>query len=306
MDNHLKSNLTIILLLSYLFVTGCSGMRGGAAPDVAILVTENKSEDNYVENINSQHSPDVQSPTLKEIEALNPIVPQEYSGNEIIAGKRKTELEEIMIPIKILKRDQIDKRLSIHEYQNAVVTIHTTAGHGSGFIITENGYVITNQHVVGRAKFVNVKLFTGREVTGEVIRKDTIGDVALIKLEKDLYPYVLLGNSSLLDIGEEVYAIGALLEEELSQTVTNGIVNSFTMEKGVRYIQSDVTVHGGNSGGPLVSLQNGVVGICVAGRSFLDSNRGRELNQFIPIEDAITMLNINDEEIIIQNIDEII
>jgi len=305
MNNHLKPDLTIILLLTYLSVTGCSAILGGTASGVAIHGAEIKSENNYVANINSKHSPDVQSPTLKEIEALNPIVPQENPGNEISAGKRKTELEEIMIPIKILKRDEIDKRLSINDYQNAVVTIHTTAGHGSGFIITEDGYVITNQHVVGGAKFANVKLVTGREVTGEVIRKDKLGNVALIKLEKDLYPYVLLGNSSLLDIGEAVYAIGAPLEE-LSQTVTNGIVSSFRMEKGVRYIQSDVTVHGGNSGGPLVSLQNGVVGICVAGHSFLDSNRGRELNQFIPIEDALTMLNINDEEITIQNIDEII
>ena len=305
LNNHLKPNLTIILLLTYLFLTGCSAIHGGAASGEAILIVEKKPEDNYTANINFKHSTDLQSPTITEIEALDPIVRQENLDNEISTSKRKTELEEIMIPIKMLKRDQLDKKSSINDYQNAVVTILTKAGHGSGFIITEDGYMLTNQHVVGGERFVNIKFVTGREVRGEVIRTDKIGDVALIKLEEDLYPYVLLGNSLLLDIDDEVYVIGAPLEK-LSQTVTKGIVNSFRMEKGLRYIQSDVTVHRGHSGGPLVSLQNGVVGICVNGRNFPDGNIAVGLNQFIPIEDAITMLNINNKEITIQNIEEII
>jgi S1-C subfamily serine protease len=66
-----------------------------------------------------------------------------------------------------------------------------------------------------------------------------------------------------------------------------------------------VTAHRGNCGGPLVSLQHGVVGICVSGQSYLDMNTGVALSQFIPIEDAITILHINDEEITIQNIEKI-
>ena len=308
MNYYLKQNPAIILLISCLFVAGCSAIHGGAALEVAIHDGGEKSEDNYDVNMNSEYSTDLRSPAIKEkeIEAFNPIVPQENPRDEISASKKKNELEEIMIPIKILNRDKIDKSLSINDYKKAVVTILTTAGHGSGFIVTEDGYVLTNQHVVGEERFVNVKLVTGREVSGEVVRIDKIGDVALIKLEEDLYPYVLLGNSSFLDIGEEVYAVGTPLEEEFSQTVTKGIVNSFRMEKGFRYIQSDVTVRGGDSGGPLVSLHNGVVGICVVGHGFLDSTIGRGLNQFIPIEDAITMLNINDKKIAIQNIEELI
>jgi S1-C subfamily serine protease len=306
MNNHLKANLTFILLLLHLFITGCSSTRGGAASGEAILIVEKKSEDNYAGSINSKHSTDLQSPTIQEIEVLDPIVRRENLGSDISTSKKNNELKEIIIPIKMLQRDQIDKSLSIDDYQNAVVTIVTKAGHGSGFIITEDGYVLTNQHVVGGERFVNINLVAGREVKGEVIRTDRIGNVALIKLEEDLYPYVLLGNSSLLNIDDEVYAIGAPLEEEFSHTVTKGIVSSFRMEKGLRFIQSDVTVHGGNKGGPLVSLQNGVVGICVSGHSFLDSNIAAGLNEFIPIEDAITMLNINNEEITIQNIEEII
>lgn len=300
MIKHLKSNLTIILfisLISCLFVTGCSSTPGGTPPGAAILEVENNPEDNHIVGISSEYTADLQSPAMEESESLNPV------DNEISTRKRIPELEEIVIPIKMLKKDQNDKRLSISGCQNAVVTILTESGHGSGFIITEDGYILTNQHVVGTARFVNAKLVTGREVRGEVIRTDIIGDVALIKLEEDIYPYMLLGNSSLLAIGDEVYAIESPLEEESSQTVTRGIVSNFRMERGLRYIQSDVTVHEGNSGGPLVSLQNGVVGIYASGHRFPDRYGGAGLNQFIPIEDAITMLNIDNEEIAIQNIE---
>jgi S1-C subfamily serine protease len=306
MIKHLKSNLTIILfisLISCLFVTGCSSIPRGAPPGAAILEVENNPEDNHIADISSEHSADLKSPAVKETEAPHTVASQENLGNGISTNMSTTERGEIVIPIKTLKRDQINESLNINDYRKAVVTILTESGHGSGFIITENGYVLTNQHVVGISRFVNAKLVTGREVRGEVIRTDTIGDVALIKLEKGIYPYVLLGNSSLLAIGDEVYAIGAPLEEESSQTVTRGIVSSFRMERGLRYIQSDVTVHEGNSGGPLVSLQYGVVGVYASGHRFSDRNGGTGLNQFIPVEDAITMLNIDNEVIAIQNIE---
>jgi S1-C subfamily serine protease len=303
MKNHLRQNLTILLSLSYLFFSGCSTVPDRTGPGSAIHDAGEESEDHHGADISIEHPADVQFPTVEEKEALHSVVPLENLGNGISTNKSTTERGEIVIPIKTLKRDQIGESLNINDYRKAVVTILTQSGHGSGFIITENGYVLTNQHVVGTARFVNAKLVAGREVKGEVIRTDTIGDVALIKLEKDIYPYVLLGNSSLLAIGDEVYAIESPLEEKLSQTVTRGIVSSFRMERGLRYIQSDATVHEGNSGGPLVSLQYGVVGIYASGHRFPDRNEGTGLNQFIPVEDAITMLNIDNEVIAIQNIE---
>jgi S1-C subfamily serine protease len=303
MKNHLRQNLIILLSLSYLFFSGCSTVPDRTGPGNAIHDAGEESKNHHGADVSIEHPADVQFPTVEEKEALHSVVPLENLGNGILASVKATELEELVIPIKTLKRDQINESLNINDCRKAVVTILTRSGHGSGFIITENGYVLTNQHVVGTARFVNAKLVTGREVRGEVIRTDTIGDVALIKLEKDIYPYVLLGNSSLLAIGDEVYAIESPFQEESSQTITRGIVSSFIMERGLRYIQSDVTVHEGNSGGPLVSLQNGVVGIYASGHRFPDRNGGTGLNQFIPVEDAITMLNIDNEVIAIQNIE---
>ncbi len=174
--------------------------------------------------------------------------------------------------------------------RSAVVTIFAGDRYGSGFIISKDGYLLTNEHVVGDATFVQVKFVTGREVAGEVIRVNKVRDVALVKLEKDVYPYLPLGDSSGVDIGSEVYAIGTPLLKDLSQTVTKGIVSSFRITDDIRYIQSDVNIHPGNSGGPLVSAQNGVVGVCVSGFGFGPITLG--LNYFIPIEEAIETLRI--------------
>ena len=114
--------------------------------------------------------------------------------------------------------------------------------------------------------------------------------MALVKLEKDIYPYLPLGDSSKTIIGEEVYAIGTPLFEDLSQTVTKGIISSFRVIEDIRYVQSDVAISPGNSGGPLVSLENGVVGICVSGTSLGAITVG--LNYFIPIEEATKALGI--------------
>ena len=146
---------------------------------------------------------------------------------------------------------------------------------------------MTNAHVVGGAKFVQVQFVTGGEITGEVIRKNKARDVALVKLETDIYPYLVLGDSSSVNIGDEVYAVGTPLDEKHHQSVSKGIISSFRVEDDIRYIQSDVSINPGNSGGPLVSLSDGVVGIAVLG--YL----GRAgVNYFIPIEEAIKELRI--------------
>jgi len=303
MNSQLQLSLKIILLLSYLFVTGCSTAPSRAVPVMPILQVEKETADSDALNVNSGKQTDIQVPA-NETDTLTASVPRQNPGGTSLKSKITSEPEEIMIPFKIVERNQIGGRLSINDYQEAVVTIIASAGHGTGFIISEDGYVLTNQHITDSANMVNVKLRSGREVRGEVIRTNTIGDVALIKLEKDLYPSVSLGNSLLLAIGEEVHAIGTPSEEESSQTVTKGVVGSFRMENGLRFIQSNVRVHKANSGGPLVSLQNGVVGICTTGQSFPSSTAEAGLNQFIPIEDAITMLHINNDKIAIQNIAE--
>ncbi len=171
----------------------------------------------------------------------------------------------------------------------AAVTILTATGHGSGFIVSPDGYVLTNQHVVKEAHKVRVRLATEREVIGEVLRTDSIRDVALIKLPEVNLPAISI-RSSVPAVGEEVFAIGAPLSDKLDITVTRGIVSANRTDNGLKFIQSDVSIHLGSSGGPLVDKSGAVVGLCdlTIQTNGVDDN----LNFFIPINEAISRLKI--------------
>lgn len=142
-------------------------------------------------------------------------------------------------------------------------------GIGSGFIINEDGYILTNYHVIGGAKEVTVTLSDGQEVTATVVNYDANQDVAMIKLNGDVKVpgVVTLGNSDALQPGEEVLAIGTPLSKELSYTLTNGIVSALNRnveaENGValNLIQTNADINPGNSGGPLINTKGEVVGI---------------------------------------------
>jgi len=137
-------------------------------------------------------------------------------------------------------------------------------GRGSGFIISRDGHILTNNHVVDEASSVQVKLSDGREFTAKVIGKDPKTDLALIKIDGggDL-PVLPLGDSAALQVGEPVMAIGNPFG--LDQTVTTGIVSATGRLIGSGpyddFIQTDASVNPGNSGGPLINARGEAVGI---------------------------------------------
>lgn len=147
----------------------------------------------------------------------------------------------------------------------------TQQGLGSGAFISRDGYVVTNNHVVEDADELRVVLFDGRELDAEVVGTDPFSDLAVLKVEGDDFPAVPFGDSDELRVGQWVLAFGSPLSEELSNTVTSGIVSSIGRYSGGRdpmgrptisnYIQSDAAVNPGNSGGPLVNLRGEIVGI---------------------------------------------
>ena len=134
---------------------------------------------------------------------------------------------------------------------------------GSGFIISADGYVLTNAHVVDDADEVLVKLTDKREFKAKVIGSDRRTDVALIKIEASGLPVVKLGDPERLKVGEWVVAIGSPFG--FDSTVTAGIVSakgrSLPQENFVPFIQTDVAINPGNSGGPLFNMRGEVVGI---------------------------------------------
>jgi len=138
---------------------------------------------------------------------------------------------------------------------------------GSGFIISDQGYILTNNHVVAGATEIKVKLADGREFKGEIKGLDEKLDLALIKIEaKDHLPVAALGDSDAIQVGEWVMAIGNPFG--LAQTVTAGIVSAKGRVIGSGpyddFIQTDASINPGNSGGPLFNVRGEVVGINTA------------------------------------------
>jgi hypothetical protein len=175
------------------------------------------------------------------------------------------------------------------DVQAGTVTILLADGHGSGFFISRDGFLLTNAHVVGDAKFVRVQLASGRAISGEVIAVNRGRDVALVKVAETGFVSLPIATIE-RPVGSEVYAIGAPLERQLATTVTRGIISAYRVRDGLRMIQGDVTVQHGNSGGPLVDASGNVVGITVSGRMNNDHSVG--LNFFIPIADALKGVGI--------------
>lgn len=136
-------------------------------------------------------------------------------------------------------------------------------GTGSGFIISADGLILTNHHVVDGADEIKVRLTDNREFTGKVLGSDAKTDIAVVKIDAKDLPYLTMGNSDELKVGEWVAAIGSPFG--LDNTVTSGIVSAksrkLPSDQYVPFIQTDVAVNPGNSGGPLFNMKGEVVGI---------------------------------------------
>ena len=168
---------------------------------------------------------------------------------------------------------------------------YKTQSLGSGFIISSDGYILTNAHVVDGADEVIVKLFDRREFKAKIIGSDRRTDVALVKIETTGLPKVTVGDPAKLKVGEWVAAIGSPFG--LENTMTAGIVSAkgraLPQENYVPFIQTDVAINPGNSGGPLFNLSGEVVGI----NSQIYSRTGGSvgLSFSIPIDVAIDISN---------------
>lgn len=134
-------------------------------------------------------------------------------------------------------------------------------GVGSGFIISDDGFVLTNAHVVEGADEVLVMLTDRRELKAKVLGTDKRSDVALLKVEATRLPSLVVGDSGKIRVGEWVIAIGSPFN--LDSTVTAGIISAKARDTGeyLPLIQSDVAVNPGNSGGPLINMRGEVIGI---------------------------------------------
>jgi serine protease Do len=190
------------------------------------------------------------------------------------------------------------------------------SGYGSGVIISADGYIITNNHVIENAESVDVTLNDNRTFTAQVIGRDPSSDIALLKIKAENLPYIKYGDSELLKLGEWVLAVGNPFN--LTSTVTAGIVSakgrSFTLpDRTYRiesFIQTDAALNMGNSGGALVNTKGLLVGItsaiispngAYAGNSFaipvsIVKKVVDDLKEFGEVQRALIGVNIKDVE----------
>ncbi|MGH4051826.1 MAG: S1C family serine protease [Clostridium sp.] len=239
-------------IVSYIIVGVICSTLGGAG---SAIVTMNMMKDSSAEVTTQQ--PSVKAPST--------------TSTKLVTS---TSTENLTVP-------EIVKKVS-----SSVVAISTNSssvssningqsrgqeGVGTGMIFSEDGYILTNYHVVSGAQSIKVMLSDGKEVTAKVVNYDAQADVAVIKLvDGTKVPGVaIFGDSDALEVGESVVAIGNPLGKELLGSVTTGIVSAVNRQvsienKDLKFIQTDAAINPGNSGGPLVNSKGEVIGINTA------------------------------------------
>jgi S1-C subfamily serine protease len=211
-----------------------------------------------------------------------------------ISGYRETVPEKIsdtIVRIPALRRSVTPLSEGTSALQAAVVTIKIDGAYGSGFFISRDGYLLTNHHVVEDNKFVTIKLTTGRQMPGEVLRSHKARDVALVKVNESALEALPLQLEP-PDVAAEVYAVGTPVSETYSTTISKGIVSAYRTVDDLKLIQSDAAIHGGSSGGAMVDRFGNVVAISVSGISSSAQKLGTSINFFIPIADALKFLAV--------------
>jgi S1-C subfamily serine protease len=206
------------------------------------------------------------------------------------ANKKASEVSNDTIhlekvkPLKFKSPKDFSTRIT-----QSVVTISHEEGFGSGFIISKEGHILTNYHVVKDHEHVKVKLNFGITLDATVLRTNEDYDMALLVMNGSEFSPLSIGNSDSCYIGENVFAVGTASDMELNQSMTKGIISGRRSNEDHEYLQTDVGINSGNSGGPLINEDGEVIGMVTAKKV----GRGIEAIGFaIPVNEIIDHLNI--------------
>ncbi|OGO87003.1 MAG: hypothetical protein A2Y15_07485 [Clostridiales bacterium GWF2_36_10] len=190
-----------------------------------------------------------------------------------------------------------DLTVLYNKIKNSCVSIQTDVALGSGFVVTEDGYVITNHHVINDAKEITVVFYDNTKYTAELIGSDEVRDIAVLKIEGEFTP-IEIGDSDSVEIGERVVAVGTPYNIKLAGTMNEGIISGIAREievtnetgavvKTMTLLQTDTSINPGNSGGPLINMAGQVIGI----NTMKLMNEYEGLGFAIPIKNAIAIAN---------------
>ncbi len=274
-----KLGSLLIMLLAFLFFQTCTSC--GKQPEETAFSGNDKIYTDASSSAGSQgYSQDEISNSRQ-----NAITRSVSKVKDAIVGINVVEVHEVEYrsPYDMFYDDPFFRRFfgdrgtrSTRKYQ--------VQGLGSGFIISEDGYILTNHHVAGNASKVIVTMTDGKKYDAKIIGADKISDVCLLKIDANNLPYIKMGNSDDLYIGEWVIAFGnpfGLFDMNAQPTVTVGVVSNSKVNmyhqdgrvyKGM--IQTDAAISSGNSGGPLVNSLGEVIGMNTVIFSTAQSNQG--------------------------------
>jgi serine protease Do len=175
----------------------------------------------------------------------------------------------------------------------SVVTIENEDGFGSGAIVSSEGHIITSYHVIEGEKDINVRIGKDSKQKAEIVQTNKDYDLALLKVKSTGLKPLSFGNSDSTGTGDEIFAAGTPIDKSLTQTITRGIISGNRIWNGVNFIQTDVSINSGNSGGPLLNSRGEIIGIT----TFKALGRGIEGIGFgIPSNVVIEMLNLKFEK----------
>lgn len=223
--------------------------------------------------------------------ALKKTIPTEKNINFIAAAVEKVGSAVVRIDASremvVNIPPNLDHPVFRHFFADQMPSDRLEEGTGSGFIVSRDGLIMTNAHVVEGAKQVSVVMKNGQSLEGEVLGIDTMTDVAVVKIAGQNFPIIPLGKTTDLTPGQWAIAIGNPLG--LDNTVTLGIISALgrssaevgVPDKRVKFIQTDAAINPGNSGGPLLNAQGEVIGINTAIRA-----NAQGLGFAIPVETA--------------------
>jgi serine protease Do len=232
-------------------------------------------------------------------------------NNAIVDIAEKTNPAVVMITTEKVQEQRVMRNPfsqffgNPNSQQDSQTREFTQRGLGSGVIVSEGGYILTNNHVIENVDEIKVQLFNGDEVEAKLIGTDPATDIAVIKIDMKNLPAVKLGDSESLKVGSFVLAIGSPLSQNLAHTVSFGIVSAKSRSIGLinsgagyeDFIQTDAAINPGNSGGALIDMNGELVGINSAIASRSGGNDG--IGFAIPISLAKRIMDdlINDGEV---------
>lgn len=220
--------------------------------------------------------------------ALRQLLADKSFVNKLILNDKKSETPEKDIFIEQTSLPQFENSSElVKRIIESVVTIKVEYGHASGFIISKEGYVITNNHVVEAKNIIDVILAQGIILQANVIRTNPEYDLALLKIEGLNFKALPLGDKEDYLIGTDVFAIGTPAKISLAQSVTSGVLSGIRTIENRNLLQTDASINPGNSGGPLINSKGKVIGVVQMGM-----REQEELNFCIPIDVALSKLGI--------------